>query len=183
MAPLIPTTTAQLLRLGGADAPAAKKSKKKLIIIVLVLVVLVGGGGAYETVLKPKPAVAKLGKDGKPGQGRGPQGRPGRWRLTITLDPVTTSIADGHVIQIALGLELVKGADSKADHHLGAAARRRSGPTGCSPTYTYKQLLSPDRPRAKVNLQIKQGGEQGDAWTARSKTEIFDVYLPTYVLQ
>jgi flagellar FliL protein len=158
------------------EAPAAaemKKSKKKLFVVV-GLVVLLGGGGAYETVLKPKPAIAK-DKNGKPikvvvkVEGG----------TTIKLDPVTTSIADGHVIQISLGLRLVKGADAtvittQAPQADDAALQVLAG-------YTYKALLSPAG-RVKVRNQIKAAVIKGVV-DDKGKQQIFDVFLPTYVLQ
>ena len=171
MPPLLPMTGAQ------PEAPPAaaekKKSKKKLFIIV-GLVVLLGGGGAYETVLKPKPKVV-LGKDGKPVKvvAKVVGGD------TITLDPVTTSIADGHVIQIALGLRLVKGGDAKtittqAPQADDAALRVLS-------SYTYKVLLSPAG-RQKASKQIKAAVIK-EVVTDSGKQQVFDVFLPTYVLQ
>ena len=172
MAPLIPTTAAASGD-GGSEPPAAKKSKKKLIIIVLVLALV--GGGAYETVLKPKPK-AKLGKDGKPIPVVAPKAVAG---ATITLDPVTTSIADGHVIQIALGLELIAGADAKVITTL--APQADDAANGVLAHYTYKQLLSPAG-RAKAHKQITKAVSKAIV-DSKGKTEIYDVYLPTYVLQ
>jgi flagellar protein FliL len=170
MPPLIPTTG------GSPDAapePEAKKSKKKLIIIVLVLALI--GGGAYETVLKPKPAV-KLGKDGKPVKVVAAKPVGGD---TIILDPVTTSIADGHVIQIALGLELIKGADAKTIATL--APQADDAANGVLAHYTYKQLLSPSG-REKAHKQITKAVSKAIV-DSKKVTLIYDVYLPTYVLQ
>ena len=163
-----------------ADGEAAPKSKRKLpplkfiIMAAAGLVVLLGGGGAYETVLKPKPKVV-LGKDGKPVKvvAKVVGGD------TITLDPVTTSIADGHVIQIALGLRLVKGGDAKtittqAPQADDAALRVLS-------SYTYKVLLSPAG-RQKASKQIKAAVIK-EVVTDSGKQQVFDVFLPTYVLQ
>ncbi len=172
MAPLIPTTSGPATEAGG-DAPAAKKSKKKLIIIVLVVLLVVVG--AYETVLKPKPK-AKLGKDGKPIKAVAAKLVGGD---TITLDPVTTSIADGHVIQIALGLELTKGADSKLVTTL--APQADDAANGVLAHYTYKQLLSPTG-REKAHKQITKAVSKAIV-DSKGKTRIFDVYRPTYVLQ
>jgi flagellar FliL protein len=157
----------------AAPEEKTKKSKKKLIIIV-VLVLLLGGAGAYETVLKPKPKVV-LGKDGKPVKvvAKVVGGD------DITLDPVTTSISDGHVIQIALGLQLVKGADSKAI--TAEAPKANDAALQVLAGYTYKALLSP-KGRAKVRVQIKNAvikSVVGD----KDKQQIYDVFLPTYVLQ
>jgi flagellar basal body-associated protein FliL len=170
-APLLPMTGAQ------PEAPAAdkektsKKSKKKRFVI-LGLVILLGGGGAYETVLKPKPVVAK-DKNGKPIPAKVEGGE------TIKLDPVTTSIADGHVIQISLGLRLVKGADAtliatEAPQADDAALQVLAG-------YTYKVLLSPAG-REKVRTQIKKAVIK-EVVDDKGKQQIFDVFLPTYVLQ
>jgi flagellar FliL protein len=155
----------------AADAAEPKKSKKKLIMIV-VLVLLLGGGGAYETVLKPKPKVV-LGKDGKPVAAKLKAGD------TIMLDPVTTSIADGHVIQIALGLELVAGADDKLI--ATEAPQADDAAVQVLAHYTYKVLLSPAG-RAKAHAQITKAVVKAVVTTA-GKQQILDVYLPTYVLQ
>src|SRR4051794_12088688 len=172
MAPLIPTTTGAPAE-ASAEAPAAKKSKKKLIIIVLVLALV--GAGAYETVLKPKPR-AKLGKDGKPIPVVAAKPVAGE---TITLEPVTTSVSDGHVIQIALGLELIKGADAKAIATLAPQADDAANRVLAH--YTYMQLLSPAG-REKAHKEITKAVSKAIV-DGKGKTEIFDVYLPTYVLQ
>ena len=170
--PLLPMTGTQ------AEAPAAapaeaKKSKKKLIIIALV-VALLGAVGAKETVLKSKPKVV-LGKDGKPVKVV-VKVLPGD---TIKLDPVTTSVADGHVIQIALGLQLAKGADAKvitteAPQADDAALQVLAG-------YTYKTLLSP-KGREKVRLEIKRAVIK-TLVTDKGKAEVYDVLLTSYVLE
>src|SRR3954452_17281918 len=134
MAPLIPTTTGTPPE-ASAEAPTAKKSKKKLIILVLVLAL--AGGGAYETVLKPKPKAAGA-RDGKPVKAALAKPVAGD---TIMLEPVTTSVSDGHVIQIALGLELIKGADAKLIATLAPQADDAANRVLAH--YTYKQLLSP----------------------------------------
>jgi flagellar basal body-associated protein FliL len=157
----------------GDDGAPAKKSKKKLIIIVLVLAIVLAG--VYETVLK-KPAAAKLGKDGKPIKVVAAKAIGGD---TIELDPVTTSISDGHVIQIALGLRLVKGADAKliateAPQAYDAALRVLSA-------YTFKVLLSPTG-REKALKKVKAAVIK-EVVSDSGKQQVFDVYLPTYVLQ
>lgn len=169
--PLLPMTGAQ------PEAPSAggerKKSKKKLFLII-GLVLLLGGGGAYETVLKPKPAVAK-DKNGKPikvvAKVEG--------GTTIKLDPVTTSIADGHVIQISLGLRLVKGADATVI--ATEAPQADDAALQVLAAYTYKALLSPSG-REKVRRQIKAAVIK-EVVDDKGKQQIFDVFLPTYVLQ
>ena len=170
MPPLLPMTGAQPE--APAAGPEAKKSKKKLFVIV-GLVVLLGGGGAYETVLKPKPVVAK-GKDGKPIVAKvvlvaG---------TDVVFDPVTTSIADGHVIQIALGLQLVKGADATAV--TAQAPQADDAAVQVLASYTYKVLLSPAG-RAKVKKEVKQAVIK--ALLDNKKQTVYDVFLPTYVLQ
>jgi flagellar basal body-associated protein FliL len=171
--PLLPMTGTQAEAPAAAPEAKAKKSKKKLIIIAVV-VLLLAGVGAKETVLKSKPKVV-LGKDGKPVK-----------VVTkvvggddITLEPVTTSISDGHVIQIALGLQLVKGADAKAI--TAEAPKVNDAALQVLAQYTYKTLLSP-KGRAKVRVEIKNAvikSVVGD----KDKQQIFDVFLPTYVLQ
>jgi flagellar protein FliL len=155
-----------------ADAQPAKKSKKKLFIIIGLVLLL--AGGAYETVLKPKPAA--VGKDGKPIKAAVAKPVGGD---TILLDPVTTSIADGHVIQIALGLQLVKGGDAKAITAQGPQANDAA--LQVLARYTYKVLLSPAG-RDKVHKQIKAAVIHTIV-TEKGKAEIYDVFLPTYVLQ
>jgi flagellar FliL protein len=175
MAPLIPTTTGTPAE-ASAEAPAAKKGKKKKLLI-LVLVLALVGAGAYETVLQPKPkAKAAVGKDGKPVKAAA--GKPVAGD-TITLEPVTTSVSDGHVIQIALGLELIKGADAKAIATLAPQADDAANRVLAH--YTYKQLLSPAG-REKAHLEITKAVSKAIV-DGKGKTEIFDVYLPTYVLQ
>lgn len=172
--PLLPMTGKQA-EPGPAESTDQKKSKKKLFLIVGVVLLLLGGGGAYEIVLKPAPAVA-LGKDGKPI--KAPAAKP-TGGDTIQLDPVTTSIADGHVIQIALGLQLVKGGDAKAI--TAQAPQANDAALQVLAAYTYKVLLSPAG-RAKVHQQIKAAVIHRIV-TDKGKAEIFDVLLPTYVLQ
>ena len=174
MAPLLPMTGTQ------AEAPAAvpeakkkKKSKKKLLVIAVV-VLLLAGVGAKETVLKSKPKVV-LGKDGKPVK-TVEKVLPGD---TITLDPVTTSVADGHVIQIALGLQLAKGANAKVI--TTEAPQADDAALQVLATYTYKTLLSP-KGREKVHQQIKKAVVK-TLVTDKGKPQVYDVFLPTYVLQ
>jgi flagellar basal body-associated protein FliL len=167
MPPLLPMTGAAVE--APADAAPAKKSKKKLIIVVVVL--LVALVGAKETLLKPK---VKLGKDGKPIVAKvvlvgG---------TDVVFDPVTTSIADGHVIQIALGLQLVKGADATAI--TAEAPQADDAAVQVLAGYTYKVLLSPVG-RAKAKREVKKAVIK--ALLDNKKQTVYDVFLPTYVLQ
>ena len=86
-------TAASLKKTPPKAAPAEeppKKSKKKLVIIVAVLVLLIGGYEAKSILLAPHY---------KPGQ-KVPDGK------ILPLDQLTVNLADGHLVQASISLQL-----------------------------------------------------------------------------
>src|SRR5579862_2091349 len=81
----------------AAGDPPPKKSKKKLFIIIGVVVLLVGGYVAKGILLKPHY---------KPGQAV-PLGK------ILPLDQLTFNVADGHLVQLSISLQLTSVAAAK----------------------------------------------------------------------
>ena len=89
-------------------AKAAAKSEKKSFLkskkgILLIVAVLVVGGGAYK-FLMPKKVGPPTGGD------------------VVALDPNTVNLAGGHYLQIAVGIQLVKGRASATSFETSHAA-------------------------------------------------------------
>jgi flagellar protein FliL len=114
----------------SADTPTAeteeepkKKSKKKLIIIAVVGLVVVAAA-AHFTILKPKAAAAAT----KPVAGK-----------ILTIPVQTLNLADGHLLQVGVALQLTTTADIPSiqalEPKIDALTLNDLSP------YTYHQLL------------------------------------------
>jgi flagellar basal body-associated protein FliL len=121
----------------AVEEPAKKKSKKKLIIMV-VAGVLVLGAAAHFTVLKPKAAAATAAAKPVPGK-------------ILSVPTQTLNLADGHLLQVGIGLQLTTTADIPSITAL--YPKIDSLTLKVLAPYTYHQLLtSADRNQAQHRL-------------------------------
>jgi flagellar basal body-associated protein FliL len=120
----------------AAEEPAKKGGKKKLIFMV-VAGVLVLGAAAHFTVLKPKAASAAAAKP-----------VPGK---ILSVPTQTLNLADGHLLQVGIGLQLTTTADVASITAL--YPKIDSLTLKVLAPYTYHQLLTtPDRNQAQRRL-------------------------------
>ena len=116
----------------GKDKTKKGKSKKKIIIVVVVM--LVGGYVAKSMLLKPYY---------KPGQ-QAPLG------LILPLDELTVNMADGHLVQASISLQLTKVAAKTISAEVPRFDDAAITVLGAE---TYDQLLAPGgRTEAKAEI-------------------------------
>ncbi len=146
-----------------AEAPP-KKSKKKLFIIIAVLVLLIGGYEAKSILLAPHY---------KPGQ-KVPLGK------ILPLDQLTVNLADGHLVQASISLQLTSVA---AMATLSADLPRFDDVAiGVLGAQTYQGLL-PANARDAAKAQILKDCQKIAGTVDGAAQQISAVYFTSFVIQ
>jgi flagellar FliL protein len=147
----------------AGDQPP-KKSKKKLFIIIGVLVLLIGGFEAKSILLKPHY---------KPGQAV-PNGK------ILPLDQLTFNVADGHLVQLSISLQLSKVAASKSIN--SDIPRFEDAAVTLVGSYKSATLISPQG-RAAVKAQYLADVQKIAGTVDGAGQQINAVYFTGFVIQ
>ena len=162
------SATATSLKKSPAKAAPAeeppKKSKKKLVIIVAVLVLLIGGYEAKAILLAPHYTAGQKVPDGK----------------ILPLDQLTVNLADGHLVQASISLQLTAvttpGAMSEYLPRFDDAAIAVLG------TMDYHGLLAPGG-REAVKAAILKDCQKIAGTVDGAAQQISAVYYTGFVIQ
>ncbi|HET6873782.1 MAG TPA: flagellar basal body-associated FliL family protein [Acidimicrobiales bacterium] len=145
----------------GGDGEKQPKSKKKLIII-LVAVLLVGGVGYLKFGKKSTKSAAAAAN--------GP---------ITTLDPVTINLADGHLLQVGVAVQMTTYADKKK--LATDTPKMTDAVISVFSAWTYSNLLGEaghDRARAEVVAKL-----QTVFPPIKGHAEVAGIYYTTFVMQ
>ncbi len=139
----------------------AGKSKKKLVLL-LALVLLVGGGAGYWFFLKPAAPAAGAEVAATPTP------EPGS---VVVIDPISLNLAEGHYLQVGIGLQLTKDVHEDPD-----TAR------------ALDQVVSLFSGRSMAEVTSAEGREALRAELEKRLAEVYegevmDVYFTDYVTQ
>ena len=151
----------------GNDA-APKKSKKKLLMIVVPLVLLLAVAGYFVglPMLKGK----------QHGRARAVALPPGP---VVDLPQITTNLADGHIIQIGLAMQL--SSQSKPAGIPDIQPRLINAALATLGTFTYPQLLLPaGRQQVQQQLEAKMAPLVA---SAKGSPRLQTVYFTSFVIQ
>lgn len=145
----------------GKKGKEGKRSKKKLIIVVVVL--LVGGFVAKSILLKPYY---------KPGQ-------PVPLGLILPLDQLTVNMADGHLVQASISLQLTKVASKALSNDVPRFDDAAITVLGAQ---TYDELLAPGG-RQAVKAQILALCQKIAPRVDGYAQQVTSVYFTSFVVQ
>ena len=159
-------TAASLKSAPKTEEPEAppKKSKKKLFIIIAVLVLLVGGYEAKAILLKTTY---------KPGQ-KVPLGK------ILPLDQLTVNLADGHLAQASISLQLT--AVASVSQLSSDLPRFDNAAITVLGAQTYPGLLPPAA-RQQVKAEILKDCQKIAGTVDGAAQQISAVYFTSFVLQ
>lgn len=157
-------------KIGARPQPAAvpepekpaKKGKKKKLILLLAVVLLVGGGAGYWFFLKPAAPAAGAEAVATPAP------EPGK---VVVIDPISLNLAEGHYLQVGIGLQLTKAVSEDPD-----TAR------------ALDQVVSLFSGRSVAEVTSAEGREALRAELVKRLAEVYegevmDVYFTDYVTQ
>ncbi len=144
------------------EKPEKKKGGKKKLVLILAAVLVVGGGAGYWFFLKPAPPAA--GAEAAPT----PEPEPG---TVLVIEPISLNLAEGHYLQVGLGLQLTKDVSEEPD-----TAR------------ALDQVVSLFSGRTMAEVTSAEGREalRAELVTRLSEVyegEVMDVYFTDYVTQ
>lgn len=161
-----PTAVKSVKKAEAQEEPEAppKKSKKKLFIIIGVVVLLIGGYKTKAILMAPHY---------KPGQAV-PLGK------TLPLDQLTVNLADGHLVQTTIVLQLTSVAAPKAVS--GDIVRFEDAAITTLGGYTYKTLLS-EAGRAEMRAQYLAAVQKIAGTTAGSAQKVAAIYFTSFIIQ
>lgn len=148
----------------GKDTAPPKKSKKKLFIILAVVVLLVGGYEAKSILLKPHY---------KPGQ-TVPLGK------ILPLDQLTVNLADGHLVQVSISLQMTKVAQASAVGN--DIPRFDDAAITLLGTYTYQTLITPNG-RAQMKATLLKDCQKIAGTVDGAAPQVSAVYFTSFVIQ
>lgn len=146
-----------------AAKEGGKPGGKKKMVLILAALLVVGGGGYKVMGAKAKPARGAAVAKG----------------VIDSLDPLTVNLADGHLLQVGVALQLTVVA--KADKVTADAPEVQDAIISVFSAWTYPALLGPsshDQARAQLEGRI-----QALFPPVNGEPQVSGVYFTSFVMQ
>lgn len=146
------------------EAPAAPRRSRRKLLAVVAVVLVAGAGAGVKLTAKPK------GGHTHAATATGP---------IVSMDPITVNLADGHLLQVGIALQLVAGAN--ADKVQAEDAKALDSAIAVFGTWTYPALLVPGgRDKAQADLARRVEAQMA---TPAGQPQVAGVYFTDFVMQ